>query len=239
MGAQAHEIGAGGERGDVEPAERLHGVGVDDGPRSPLAHEGDDGVERLAHAGLVVDEHHRDETHGLVQRVGERVEVDDAATVDRDGSPARRQARLQHGGVLHGAAQDRAAGGDLRATRDPGAAGDAADGEVVGLGAAAREDDLAWVGTEQAGELLPGVVEGALGRPRDAMGPGRVAVTVRQERQHRRDAPPRTSAWSRRGRDRQPDLGASWSICRSSRRRSARIRLVGRRRVERDGRRRG
>ena len=35
-------------RGDVEPAERLHGVGVHDGPGGALAHHRDDGLERLA-----------------------------------------------------------------------------------------------------------------------------------------------------------------------------------------------
>ena len=153
MSAHADEVGASRDGGDVEPAEGLHGVGVHERPGSALVHERHDGLEGLAHAGLVVDEHHRDEAHLLVEHVGERVEVDDATTVDGDDPPSGRQARLEHRRVLDGAAQDR-----------PGAGRGAEDGEVVGLGAAAREHDVSGARTEQNRELLPGVVEGRLRR---------------------------------------------------------------------------
>ena len=108
--------------------------------------------------------------------IGEHVEVDDAATVDGDRPAAGRKAGLEHRWVLHRAAQDR-----------PGARRHAGDGEVVGLGAAAREDDLTGARSEQAGELLTGVVEGPQGGSGEGVAPGRVAVAVREEREHRRD----------------------------------------------------
>ena len=101
----------------IEPAEGLHGVGVHERPRSPLAHERHDGLERLAHPGLVVDEHHRDEPHRLVQRVCEGVEVEDAAAVDSDRAPTGGAARLEHRRVLDGAAEDASRGRRLRRTR--------------------------------------------------------------------------------------------------------------------------
>ena len=109
--AHAEQIRAGGHRGHVQPAESLHGVGVHERLRGAFANEPDDFLERLAYASLVVDEHHRDETHVIRERIRELIEIDDAATVDRDEMPTAGQARRQNRRVLDRAAQDRPRGG--------------------------------------------------------------------------------------------------------------------------------
>ena len=56
---------------DVEPRDGLHRVGVHQRARRAVAHPGDDLVERLDRADLVVDEHHRHE-HGARRRARRR-----------------------------------------------------------------------------------------------------------------------------------------------------------------------
>ena len=75
---------------------------------------------------------------------------------------------VEHGVVLDGAGQDTGAG------RVGVAAGpvQALDGEVVGLGAAGGEDDLAGAGAERLGEGLAGLLDRAAG-PRGRLRAGR------------------------------------------------------------------
>ena len=58
------------------------------------------------------------------------------------------------------------------------------DGMVVGLGAAAREDDLTGVHLQQAGNLLPGVFHGRSGCLAEVVAAGRVPEKTRQEGLH-------------------------------------------------------
>ncbi len=149
---------------DVEPAERLRGVGVEHRAGRALADDVRDRGQRLDGADLVVDEHHRHEGDVVVERGGQRVEVDDAPPVDgHDAARRPRATGCEHGVVLDGAAHGRAA---PRAEH-------AAHREVVGLGAAAREHDLAGLRSRRrSASSLAGVVEGgarlrarARGRP--------------------------------------------------------------------------
>ena len=85
--------------------------------------------------------------------------------------------RMQHGVVL-----------DRRASDDPSLCRvHTEDRRVVRLGAVAREDDLARVDTETAGDDLAGLVERLTGGAGGAMSARRVAVSLGEERQHRLD----------------------------------------------------
>ena len=87
--------------------------------------------------------------------------------VHTDGAATGCQARLEHRRVLDGAAEH-----GPRAGRDTG------DGEVVRLGAATCEHDVAGARSEQPSEPFAGIVEGPLGGSRDGVAPGRIAVAV-------------------------------------------------------------
>ena len=66
-------------------------------------------------------------------------------------------------------------------------AGRALHREVVGLGAAGGEHDLAGLGAEERRDLLPGLLERGLRRPGRRVAAARVAERAPQERRHRRD----------------------------------------------------
>ena len=63
--------------------------------------------------------------------------------------------------------------------------GNALDREVVGLGPAAGEDDLAWLRADGAGDHLARLVDPLARPPPDAVEARRVAVVLAQVRQHR------------------------------------------------------
>ena len=169
--ASGDEVGGRGRRTEVEPAQRLRGVRVEHGTGCSLADDVGDGRQRLDRAGLVVDEHHRHERDVLVEGARQRVEVDDAPPVDGHDATSGRRHRMEDGVVLDRAAHDRAA---VRAEH-------AADGEVVGLGAAAREHDLAGLTADDCGELLTRAVE----RRSRADGPARGRPTGCRRRRAR------------------------------------------------------
>ena len=136
---------------------------------------------------LVVDEHDRDDRRVVGERVGERVEVDDA--VPRRGHPPHREplaleavGRGQHRLVLEPARDH--AGPAARVPRGPRRPDDP---QVVGLGAAPGEDDLPGGRPELSGDRLPGLLEGVLGDPGGRVGTGGVGEPVGEEGQHRRD----------------------------------------------------
>ena len=221
MAAHRNQVHARAKDGDIEPGKGLHGVAVHERGRGTLAHERHDRSERLAHARLVVDEHHRDEPHVLVEDLGERGEVDDPPIIDGDRPASSRPAGLEHGRVLDGTAEH----GAIATTG--GLAGDAEDGEIVGFGAPAREHEPAGARAQQPRELLAGVVEGPLRETGDGMAPRRVSVAVGEEREHRRD---RLGAHRcRRGVVEVGDLGVGSAAHRAKLSRSGR-RADGRRR---------
>ncbi len=178
-----------GRRGRVQPRDGLHGVGVEDGAGRPLPHHGRHRVEGLDGAELVVDGHHRHQDDVGRARLGQGVEVDEAPRVARDlaefgpGAGGEGPARLEDGVVLEGRAHHRAggAGGPSGGRRVPSPL----DGEVVGLGATRRQDDVARPGPEQLGDAVAGVVEGGPDPARLGVGAGRVGEPFGQERQHR------------------------------------------------------
>ena len=68
-------------------------------------------AERLHDAGFVVHEHHRDHGRAIVERVGEGVEIDDAAGIradplDPETLALEPRARGEHGLVLDGGGDD-------------------------------------------------------------------------------------------------------------------------------------
>ena len=119
---------------------------------APPSHgDGADLGERLQDADLVVGGHHRDE-HGLVgDRLAQLVEADEAVAVDAEPRDAPALAlepleRIEHRLVL---------GCDVTHVIAAVAAGvrRALDGEVVRLGRAAGEDDLARRRADERGDL--------------------------------------------------------------------------------------
>ena len=144
---------------------------------------GGDLGDRLDRADLVVGEHDRDQDRLVVERRLELVGVDPAVAVDRQLDDLEAELLEVAQGVADGVMLDRRG-------HDPVAAalagpGRALEREVVRLGAAGREDDLAGLGVESRRDALVGIVEG---RPRDApvgVGRARVAERLGQERQHR------------------------------------------------------
>ena len=190
-GGAAELVGGEGEQvdavgGHVDPGEagRLHGVAEQDraGGVGQLGHGGD----RLAGADLVVGRHHRDQ--GGASRLEERgqaVGVDPAEAVHRGQVGPRPGVGLgPGGGVEHGVVLDGRAD-QVPGLRRPGEDG-ALDGQVVGLGPAGGEHDLARGGADQGRDLLAGRLHGGPGRPALAVLAGRVGGRALQQRQHRR-----------------------------------------------------
>ena len=153
---------------DIERQESasLDGIGVEDDPASTT--DGADLGDRLDGADLVVGVHDRDQGGVLVNGRLDVGRVDAAISVDRQvGHP--------EAGALHDCAgvEDRlvlhAAGDDMASlgARGPGGT---LDGKVVGLAAAAGEDDLARLGTQDRGDLLACLVETLPSPPAAAWG---------------------------------------------------------------------
>ena len=90
-----------------------------------------------------------------------------------DGQPVEREAggrelaqRFDDGRMFDGAGEESAGR----------VAGEAEEGEVVGLGGAAGEDDFVGMGAEQGGGLLAGVFQARRARRPARMAAGRIAV---------------------------------------------------------------
>ncbi len=152
--------------GDGHLAEGLHGVGMQ-GNVELTCHVGEF-TDRHDRADLVVGPHHGGQRHtagvagdGLAQSVW----VDPAVRVDGEvldigalvlAEPVH---GVEDGMVLDGAGED----ADTGRIGVPAGPVQALDGEVVGLGAAGGEHDLAGPGAERLGERLPGLLDRAPG----------------------------------------------------------------------------
>ena len=115
-----HEIATRGPAAQVEPARRLHRVGVQHGLRCPVAHEPGYLCERLDDAGLVVYEHHRHNRGLIVERIGERSEIHQAGGIGADlrhpkTFTSEPVARAQHRLVLDPRGDDAVGPGAIRA----------------------------------------------------------------------------------------------------------------------------
>ena len=109
--------------------------------------------ERLDRADLVVREHDRHERDVGVEGSHERIEIDHAARIDRDHTTAEGLDGIEDRVVLDGRARDDTLPAIVSAEHR----------QVVGLGATAREDDLARLGAERLGHDLTGFVDGTPG----------------------------------------------------------------------------
>ncbi len=120
---------------------------------APLrAAERADLLQRLQHADLVVGGHHRDDGGALVDRRGQRREIDETLGVDRQHADAAAFARHRLDAFEHAFMLGRH-GDDVIAPQRAVEARGALDREVVGFGRARGEDDLARLGTDQRGDL--------------------------------------------------------------------------------------
>jgi len=194
VGAERHEVGAQRLDVEVDVRRRLDGIDVEQEALARPHARGDLG-DRLDRADLVVGEHDRDQDRLVVEGRLELVRVDPAVAIHRQLDDLEAELLEVAERVAHGVMLDRRG-------HDPVAAalagpGRPLDREVVRLGAAGREDDLAGFAVESGRDALVGIVEG---RSRDApvgVGRARVAERFGQERQHRvKDVSPQR----RRGR---------------------------------------
>ena len=155
-------------------------------------------------ADLVVGPHHRDQGDGLrvaLDRLAQRVEVEAARPVDRqqlDGRAlllAEPEQRVEHGVVLDGAGQD----------PHPSLVGvaprpvEALERQVVGLGAAGGEDDLARAGSSAPGRSSPGTPPRPGGRAARRRAATRGCRSPRAARSSPRRPPGASASW-RHGR---------------------------------------
>ena len=178
---QRHEIRA--ERLDVEidGRRRLDRIDVDgDALARPDAR--DELGDRLDRADLVVGEHDRDEDRPVVELRLELVRVHPPVPVDRQLDDLEAELLEVAEGVPDRVMFDRR--GD-----DPVAAGLAGPGralqrEVVRLGPARGEDDLAAAGVEPGGDALVGLIEPGPGATAEAVRRARVPERPGHVRQH-------------------------------------------------------
>jgi hypothetical protein len=173
---EAHEIETTGAEFDRQLAERLDGVAVHPGACGTCLarHLG----HRLDHAGLVVGPHRRNDARVLAGLPGIDIDlpvVVDRQPVDTPAQPLQRACRLDHRRVLDGT--QREAPGPLQRSQ-------AAQREVVGLGAAAGEDDLSWLHSDQCGDLLARLLQRHAGTAAGLVGTRRVARPGIEARQH-------------------------------------------------------
>ena len=184
-----HRVQAAGREVERERAERLHRVGVE----RHVVRRRDRGqrLDRLDGADLVVGPHDRDQRDRAgVGREGrlERLGVHPAGGVDRQPLDHRALVLGQpEHGVHHRVVLDRA-GQDAAPVRVLAAAlpVEALDREVVRLGAATGEQDLAGPRPERRGEGLAGLLDQPPGGPAGRVQRRRVA-DVAQPRRHRLD----------------------------------------------------
>ncbi len=180
--AERHEVRAERLHVDVDVRGRLDGVDVEQDPLAAADLLGDGG-DRLDRPDLVVGQHHRHQDRPVGQRRLELVRVDAAIAVDRqldDLEPELLQVaeRVPDGVVLHRRRDDPVA------VRLSGP-GRALQGEVVGLGAAGGEDDLASLRVESRRESLMGLIEAGPGGPAERVRRAGVAEGLGQVGQHR------------------------------------------------------
>src|SRR5579883_869806 len=169
-------------RGRRDLAERLRAVRVneDPGPLRPGARR--ERVDREDRPRLVLDVHDRQQ-HGPIIDDGENaLRIERAVLLegrerDLEAVLLERPEGLEDARVLDGRGDDVIAAPLLR-RRGP------QQGEVVGLGRAAREDDLVLLAVDRARDLDPGVLEGARRLDSSPVETRRIAEPLAQEGEH-------------------------------------------------------
>ncbi len=183
VGAQCEQVDVRREVAQVEPARRLHGVGVNERTRSVPTDDLGRGGDVGDGADLVVDGHDADDgdvTPGRrmpIEHVGQGIQIDPREAVDRHDVAAERLDHVQHRVML-----------GRRAHRDAtGATDRAEDRRVVALGSATGEHDLVRADPEHVGHVVARLVDRSTGLAGEAMGSGWVGVHAGEVRQHRLD----------------------------------------------------
>ena len=191
---QRQQIDVWRDGAEVEPTCGLNRVGVHDRVGRDASHDCRDLCHVVDGPDLVVDRHHADERR-IREGLGESLEIDPAGLVDGDDAPVAGLDGVQHCVML-----------DRRAHRDAaGAIERAEDRGVVGLGAAAGEDDLARPAPDHVGDVVAGLVDRLAHLPGEAVRPRRVGELLGEERQHRLDS---VGAHGRRRRVVEIDVAA-------------------------------
>ena len=163
MRRQGYQIGADRRRVERNPAGRLHRVAMKQ--RAVPPRDAGDIGDRLYDAGLVVGEHDRNQRGARVigEKTVERIETQKAVAVDRDAF--RRGIGVQDRVMLHSRNQHAA----------PSAA---ADRQIIGLGAAAREDYSGRGRADQRRHRFAIPLDCAARSPTPAMHRGGIAATA-------------------------------------------------------------
>ena len=148
------------------------------------AADGGDFLDGEKDAGFVVSPHDGNDGGVGANLFLQEMEVDGAVGFDGhegDGVALflEELAVVEGGGMFNGGGDDVA----LVGLSDDGAV----DGSIVALGAAACENDFAWIGVNQFGELETGLVEMARDSVAEAIGAGRIAPLFAEKGQHRFD----------------------------------------------------
>ena len=171
---------------DRNLADRLHAVGVEQD--ALLAADFPDLGDRLDHADFVIGVHDGDQDRLVGDRFAQHVEIDQPVALHRQISDPiavllELLAGIEHRFVLGGRGDDVIAffGIHLR---------HALDGEVVGFGGAAGENDFLRGGADQIRNLLARFVHRLLGHPAElVIAAGGVAEILGEIGQHRVEDP--------------------------------------------------
>ncbi len=175
VGAQRNEICSGAHLGDINPAERLHGVGVEKRRVRGLGNDVGDGLDRLEDAGLVVDRHDRNQPDVvMVEQASKLNEVDNTVEPNRGDDAVQVLDWVEHGMVFGGRTQHGPIAGFSNAENR----------EVVGLGATSREHDVARLGPNCISQHFASLINDSVGFTGHPVSPGRVAEPVAQQRHH-------------------------------------------------------
>jgi len=180
-------VGRDRERVDVEGARvhgdlprRLHRIAMDEGASLPRdAHEV---LHGLHDSGLVVGEHQRHDRRAVVHLAAQVIEVQAAVHADARRLDGHALLGERLGGVHHRVVLDRRI--DHLAPGLAGRRGRSPQRHVVGLGAAAGEDDLAGGPADEARHLLAGGVHRGARLLPEPVQARRVAEALPQDRQH-------------------------------------------------------
>ena len=178
VGAQRQQVDVRPELAEVEPARRLHGIGVQQARSAQRART----TPATAPRSLI-------EPTSLFTAITETIDTSSsiaAASCSRSARPYRSTptTRPSWRSTTLSTPWCSVAGHTRHAAVAPDRSGDR---RVVALGPAAREHDLARQAPDDLGDPVPGVVDGPAGLAGEAMGAARVGVAVGEERQHRVD----------------------------------------------------
>lgn len=195
MSAHIQQISTSTVASYIGPAEGLHSISVQDRSRSVLADQFCNAIDRLNAADLVVDRHHRNESHSgaialrrtfrfVAKDFDKCVGIQRTKRIDAHNPTVEMLDRVENGVML-----------DSTGDNNPGPFGERAGPcatrpehrKIVGLGATGGVDDLAGLSPKKFGQFVPSLVNGAPGITGPLMCPGRIGEPISEERQHRLD----------------------------------------------------